>query len=201
MKKQKEQKGNPITAERIRKIRNQHRNDTQEVIAEYLGYSVVQYGRIERGEAAIKEGKLERLANRWNIAVQYFTGEENEPLTPLQYAAKQDLIHARDIAVDDLWRSVQDNDRLRAILFSACGYEYEHECIGPVDFAPFASSADEVNAISPDGGRHLIRPIDDTGAEWTAFTEAELHALIDRLKNTIAFEIFVKGREAHHGDD
>lgn len=197
----KKQRDNQATAERIRKIRNQHRNDTQEVIAEYLGYSVVQYGRIERGEAAIKEGKLELLAKRWNIAVQYFTGEESEPLTPLQYATKQDLLHARTDAMDTLLRSVENNDRLRAILFSACGYEYEHECNGPIDFASFASSADEVNGISPDGGRHLIRPIDDTGVEWTAFTEAELHALIDRLKNTIAFEIFIKGREAHHGDD
>ena len=170
----KKQKFNQRTAERIRKIRNQHRYDTQEAIAEYLGYSVVQYGRIERGEAAIKEGKLELLAKRWNVAVQYFTGEENEPLSPLQYAAKQDLIHARDIAVDDLWQSVQDNDRLRAILFSACGYEYEHECIGPIDFAPFASSADGVNGISPDGGRHLIRSLDNTGAEWHAKAESRI---------------------------
>lgn len=129
---------NQATAERIRKTRNQHRGDTQEVIAEYLGYSVVQYGRIERGESAIKDGKLELLAKRWNVAVQYFTCEENEPLTPLQYATKQDVIRARDGAVDDLWRSVQGNDRLRSVFFSACGFEYEHEIMGAIDFAPFS---------------------------------------------------------------
>ena len=165
-------------------------------------YSVVQYGRIERGEAAIKEGKLELLAKRWNIAVQYFTGEESEPLTPLQYATKQDLLHARNDAMDTLLRSVENNDRLRSIFFHICGYEYAHEASPQIDFAPVSDSPPEaVRTISPDGGRHLIRPHGDVSAEWCTITENELRTLIDRLKDTIAFECFRKGREVHHGDD
>ena len=136
---------------------------------------------------------MEKLAAHWNVTVHYLTGEEDEPLTPLQYEAKQSLLHARNGAVEDLLLSVGENDRDRAILFRICGYEYEHAHTAQMDFAAFSDSpADEIRAISPNDGQHLIRPRNDTGSDWIAFTEAELCDLLDRLKDMIAFECFRK---------
>ena len=192
-----------ITANRIRTIRDRHRGDTQEVIAEYLGYSVVQYGRIERGESPIKRAKLEMLAARWNIALQYFTGEEENPISPLEYATKQNLLLAKKGAVEDLWRSVQNNDERRSIIFTVFGYEYKHEITGQIEFAEFAHSPDDIKSMSPDAGWHFIRPRDKAGAAWTAFSEDELHALIDKLKDMIAFECYKQGKRGgtFNGDD
>lgn len=56
-------------SEKIRLIR-QHKNLTQEEVAEKLDLAVNTYAKIERGETSIKLDKLQKLANIMNIDIK-----------------------------------------------------------------------------------------------------------------------------------
>ena len=67
---------NPITVERLKKMRSIHR-ESQNEVGSIIGYKGSTYARYEKGERGIDYEDLKKLAVHWNTFVEYLTGEED----------------------------------------------------------------------------------------------------------------------------
>lgn len=68
---------------RLKQLRAQHEM-TQADVAAILGVSASQYGKIERGASQTDQGNLIKLAQRYDVSLDYLLGlsDERTPLRP-----------------------------------------------------------------------------------------------------------------------
>ena len=163
---------NPIAAKRIKEQREKHR-ETQETIGVLLGtdgtpLTAATIGRYENEKRGISKTHLEKLATHWNVPVQYLTGETNIS-DPIAYQLDQEerIRNEFGAVIEKHERNIY-RGRLQN-LFDLCGYDYEF--------------------LLQDKGKHLIAD-QNNEFEETAMTDSQISALIEKLHETIAFELF-----------
>ena len=157
---------NPITAERLKRMRLIHR-ETQEEAAKVIGYKKETYARYEKGERGIAYEDLEKLATHWNTFVEYLTGEEEYSTDEEreEYFAEQ---RKQDIAAfQELIE--QENEKIERLntLFLLSGFHYTKQ-----------------------PNSHLIT--DPATGITATLDDSELQGLIDRIRSTIQLECFIK---------
>lgn len=188
---------NKITAERIKALREKHR-ETQKDVGDIIGYGPVTVARYEKGERGIGEDIIRILAKHWNVAVDYILGLTDTE-DPIAYALE--IAAAEDAGAAE-YAAQQRAERTRRVnFFDYCGFYYEdtHELPGAWEFAEVdgraAIDADRPHRVSDPSS--LIEPV--------LLTDDELKAILEATHNFIAFEFFklIQQRKeaAHCGDN
>ena len=161
---------NPITAERLKRMRSIHR-ESQNEVGSKIGYKGSTYARYEKGERGIDYEDLKKLAVHWNTFVEYLTGEEDYSTEEEreEYFAEQ---RKEDIAAfkEVIEREKEMVERFKS-LFLLSGFNYTKQ-----------------------PSSHLITDM-ETGIKAT-LDDSELQALVDRLRSTIQLECFIKSKQA-----
>ena len=164
---------NPITAQRIKRLREQHR-ETQAALAEVAHCTKVTVARWEKGTRGIEDHVLQTLAGHWGVLLPYLTGETNIVSDPVAYRLEKESLNGFTAAVEEheynIRRTRLDN------LFSLCGFAYRDS----YDGALFHSLTDESSLISP-----------------ATFDDSELDGLISKIHDLIELECYRKAAAQH----
>ena len=161
---------NPPTAERIRQLRNQHR-ETQPQLAAIANCTPVTVARWENATRGVDISVLQQLAAHWGVLLAYLTGETDIVSDPVAFRLEQEnkVLDGFAAAVEEheynIRRTRLDN------LFSLCGFTYR-------------DSYD---------GETLHTLTDETGfLDGATFNDAELNDILSRIHALIELECYRK---------
>ena len=174
---------NPLTAERLKRMRMRtvidgHR-ETQDDAAKVIGYKKATYARYEKGERGIADEDLKRLAEHWNVPVEYLSGQ-TDCATHEAYQAEQWAIEAA--ALSEIQIEEEKQIEQYKSFFSICGFRYTKLSGAAYDFNPESTKPHSIT--------------DTTTGITATLDDSELQALIDRLRSTIQLECFIKSKQA-----
>lgn len=174
---------------RIKEQRKAHK-ESQSTVAEAVGVDPQTVGRWERGENKPPIERLDALAHRWNVPLEYLTGESGQADLALFYEEQARLADRAEAQMAA--ERMAERERLRS-LFEKCRFCYED-----LEGSPFADFIDVVGGPGDpiarealhQGRFYRLTSIDGSGLPPIYFSKGELSALLDALHHTIAFECF-----------
>lgn len=167
---------------------------TQKKLAAYLDRDVSVLRGYEAGRG-IPDTIAEKLEGLTGIIKEYWLGSTDK-LTWGEYSAEIAEKNRRLFAINGLDSRVSFLDTERSTFFRVCGYSYEHT---PTAFVDFASAimppAEETEMVDPTAGSYYITSLSYSDICGVLFTPEEMHALIEKVKDLIAFECSKKLRQ------
>lgn len=165
---------NPITAERMISLRYSHK-ESQEDIGRVIGYGKATIGRYENQKRGIAPEDLKRLAQHWNVPVDYLTGI-TDCTTEEAYQMEQFELACENYEKEQE-KQLQKINQIRA-LFSLCGFQYANIPQTP---------RTEVSHVITDSSSGFTVTLNDT----------ELQTLIEHIHFTIQVEgSYIKSKQA-----
>ena len=172
-----------VVGQRIASLRKGVRM-SQGDLADKIDYSREQMGRFERGENIPNDSILEKISALFGTHIAYIKGE-----TDIKDFAKycQSIEAAEDEAAAKQFERLEAQEQGRKRFFSLCGYSYEN-LDGTAEYE-FAGIGD----IPPLLGPYRLTPY--VGGDGPAyFGEADLDALIRKIKDLVEFECYRQRR-------
>lgn len=169
---------NTVTANRIKSLRCSHL-ESREDIASVLGYVKATIERYENKKRGIASEDLERLAEHWNVPVEYLSGQ-TDCATHEAYQAEQWAIEAA--ALSEIQIEEEKQIEQYKSFFSICGFRYTRLSGAAYDFNPESTKPHSIT--------------DTTTGIAATLDDSELQALIDRIRSTIQLECFIKSKQA-----
>lgn len=190
-----------ITAERIYQQRKTHR-ESQVYLATVIGFEAQKVGRVERKEVGIDRESLVKLAEHWNIPVQYLTGE-TDLMDCTAYRLTAEALASETYYAEEEARRIKLEN-----FFSPCGLTYEYLDGAQYDFIGIGKSTvedAELERAIHANKRHRLTA-HDIGVS-TYCNDDELQELFSRVchvvHDAVVYECFCKKhKEAReHGND
>lgn len=162
---------NPITAERIKKLRHRA-GKSQEEFAEEMGCCNYTISRYESAKRGLTEDALEKYAAYFNVPVEYLTGETD---CDTFEAYQTELWKIEAEVVSELQAEEEKETEQLNAFFTMCGFRYGY-------------NRPELYGSKP----HLLTdPKTGIAAELDS---TELFALMDRIRSVIQLEAFIKSK-------
>lgn len=192
---------NEITAARIKEQRKRHR-ETQATVGAVIGYGKATVARYEKNLRGAGYESLVKLAEHWNIPVQYLTGETDMTDCAAYYLDVEASASEAYYTEEKARRIKLEN------FFSPCGLIYEYLDGAQYDFIGIGKSPvedAELERAIHTNKRHRLTA-QEVGIS-TFFNDDELQELFSKVchvvHDAVVFECFCKKhKEAReHGND
>lgn len=166
---------------------------SQRKLATYLDRDVSWIRAYESG-VGIPEEIAEKLECLTGIIKEYWLGSTDK-LNWTDYQAEITERNQRLFAIDGLDSRVSSLDAARTTFFEVCGYSYAHLHTGFVEFARvIMPPAEQTESADPAAGRYYLTSLSYPDIDEVEFTPEEMDALIEKVKDLIAFECSRKQR-------
>lgn len=166
---------------------------SQRKLATFLNRDISCVRAYESG-VGIPEEIAEKLEGLTGIIKEYWLGSTDK-LTLTDYQAEITERNRRLFAVNGLDRRVASLDAARTTFFEVCGYSYEHLHTGFIEFARvIMPPSEETENANPAAGRYYLTSLSYPDIDGVEFTPEEMDALIENVKDMIAFECSKKLR-------
>lgn len=168
---------------------------SQRKLSTYLNRDISCVRAYESG-VGIPEEIAEKLERLTGIIKEYWLGS-TDTLTWTDYQAEITERNRRLFAVNGLDGRVASLDAARTTFFEICGYSYEHIHTPFLDFArAIMPPSEETEKADPTAGRYYLTSLSYPDINGVEFTPEEMNALIEKVKDMIAFEC---SRKQRHG--
>lgn len=166
---------------------------SQRKLAAILDRDISRIRAYETG-AGIPEEIAEKLENLTGIIREYWLGSTDN-LTLKDYQTEINERNERIYAVGELDSKVASLDAALSTFFEVCGYSYQHIHTPFVEFASVVlPPSEETKGADPNAGSYYLSSVTYPNIDEVEFTPEEMAALIENVKEMIAFECSKKLR-------